>query len=504
MADINPIQLLSEQYAAQTARIEQLEEQLSDQAMLSLRYENSGWELISGVTNGEKLEGLDLEEAQTVSKTIRPRIVAGSLTKRGVDLHTAYVWGRGINIPGTEKPKRGAPNSLRKFYTANYETLFSASAHGEMQKCRYSDGNIFALCVPGQRVRFIPLSEMQGIKVNPDFPSEIWAYLRVWTPDTTKPNEQKREWYYTKRYTGTKQQSFADGAGGRIPVGKGVIVDKGFNKQIGWPLGNADAISAIAYIQMYGEVVNDGRVVTRALAKLLYKVSNPSAKAARNASNTVSNMTGVGNTASMVEGADVNAISTAGRGYDFQSAKPIAAMAAAALNLPNVELLADTSAAGSSYGAGNLLTSGTQNAVNIMRDEWLDFYAEIFEAYGIDVPEMSFDPITEPDFYRLIQGITLSSTALSDEEYRAAILDANNIDGKASEVPPTLKARSQAAQQSASPDQGRNSPAGAADSGSLNDQRTDLVGEAFRAMQLDEMRSLVERFESVAARLEAE
>jgi len=169
-----------------------------------------------------------------------------------------------------------------------------------------------------------------------------------------------------------------------------------------------------------------------------------------------------------------------------------------------MELLSDTSASGSSYGSAQALGPSILNAMMFMQEEWIEFYSDIFEAYSIPVPDMSFDPITEPDPYRKAQQLTLLSTVLSDEEYRAAGLDQLNIEGKASDVPPTLKARSQAAQQAASPDQGRNSPAGAADSGSLNDQRTDLVGEAFRAMQLDEMRSLVERFESVAARLEAE
>src|SRR5690606_40601394 len=62
-------------------------------------------------------------------------------------------------------------------------------------------------------------------------------------------------------------------------------------------------------------------------------------RAAQNAAVKLANMPGVGNAASMTGDADVQAISTAGRSYDFQAAKPIAAMAAAALNLPNVELL---------------------------------------------------------------------------------------------------------------------------------------------------------------------
>src|SRR5690606_30841172 len=122
---------------------------------------------------------------------------------------------------------------------------------------------------------------IEGIKVNPDFPSEIWAYLRVWTPDTRKPQEQKAVWYYTKRYTGTKQQSFPDGAGGRIPVGNGVIVDKGFNKQVGWVLGIPDVAPAAPWIEAYNTLLQAGRTVVETLSTITFKVISPNKKAAQ-------------------------------------------------------------------------------------------------------------------------------------------------------------------------------------------------------------------------------
>lgn len=476
-----------------------------DSAMLSLKMEDRGWLSILGANSGDHLEGFDLEELKNISRVMREKTAAGGLYDRGVSIHIGYVWGHGINIPGTEKPAgAGAPSALRRFYLRNRDSIFGPSARAELQRCRYTDGNVFALCQPGEPVRLIPLKEIDGIKVNPDFPSEIWAYLRVWTPDTNKPNEQKREWYYTKRYTGTKQQSFSDGAGGRIPVGKGVIVDKGFNKQIGWVLGIPDVAPAAPWIEAYNTLLQAGRTVVETLSTITFKVISPNKKAAQNAAAKMAGATVRGGTASMVDGADLQFMNSAVQAYPFDKLRPIAANAAAPLDVQLMELLSDTSASGSSYGSAQALGPSILNAMMFMQEEWIEFYSDIFEAYSIAVPDMSFDPITEPDPYRKAQQLTLLSTVLSDEEYRAAGLDQLNIEGKASEVPPTLKARSQAAQQASSPDQGRNSPAGAADSGSLNDQRTDLVNEAFRAMQIDEMRSLVERFESVAARLEAE
>lgn len=490
---------LFEELRVAQSEISELRESLGD-AMASIRFEDKSWLALFGLTDFDKLEGMSIQEVQEIAERMRVKTALGGLYKRGADLHTGYTWARGINIPGIEaKGTSGRPSALRAFYRRNYEELFSSSAHAELQKCRYTDGNILALCVPGEQVRFIPFSEVQDVKINPEFPSEIWAYLREWTPDTAKPNQKQQFWYYTKRYTGNKQDSYLTG-GKRIKVARGVIVDKGFNKQKGWVLGIPDVAAAAPWIEAYNEIMQYGRVVNEALSRMLYKIVSPTKKAASNASAKVANMKGHGNTASMAgEGADVTAISTAGKGYDFTSARPVGAEGAAALNVSLAEFLSDTSAAGSSYGALAALAPSVQNAMIFMQNEWIDFYTEIFDAYSLPVPEMSFDPITEPDLYRLVQAITLGSTALSDEEYRKTVLDAFNIDGNAAEIPPTLEARGVAAQQAASPDQGRNSPAGSTDSGQRNDQRSDTISEALSAMKLDEFRELVERMEAATA-----
>lgn len=483
------------------AQNEYLQESL-DSAMLSLRMEDKGWLNLLGAGSGDHLEGFDLDELKEVSKKMREKTAAGGLYDRGVSIHIGYVWGHGINIPGTEATgKQGAPNSLRKFFLKNRDSIFGATARSELQRCRYTDGNIFALCQTGKPVRLIPLREIEDILVNPDFPSEIWAYLRVWTPDTRKPTEQRAEWYYTKRYDGTKLKSIANGAGERIPVGAGVIVDKGFNKQIGWVLGIPDVAPAAPWIEAYNVCMQAGRTVVETLSTIAFKVVTPTKKGAQNAAAKMAGVNTTGGTAAMPIGSDLQFMSSAVQAYPFEKLRPIAANAAAPLDVQLMELLADTSASGSSYGSAAALSPSILNAMKFMQEEWVEFYTDIFEAYSIPVPDMSFDPITEPDPYRKAQEITLLSVALSDEEYRAAVLDQLNIEGSASTVPATLAARSQPAKQAASPDQGQSNGTGGADSGAKNDLRTDTVSEALRMMQLDEMRELVERFEAVANHL---
>lgn len=486
------------------AQNEYLQESL-DSAMLSLRMEDKGWLNILGLSGTDHFEGFDLEELKEISGRMREKTAVGGLYDRGVSIDIGYVWGHGINIPGTEDPKKqGQRSALRSFYLKNRDSLFGATARAELQRCRYTDGNIFALCVPGQPVRLIPLREIVSVKVNPDFPSEIWAYMRQWSPDPADAGKVRRAWYYTKRYEGVKVGSMQDESGIRVPVAPGVIVDKGFNKQVGWVLGIPDVAPAAPWIEAYNVCVQAGRTVVETLSTIAFKVISPTKKGAANTAVKMSNMTGRGNTASMTEGSDLQFMNSAVQAYPFERLRPIAANAAAALDVQLMELLADTSASGASYGSAAALSPSILNAKMFMQDEWIEFFTDIFEAYGIPVPEMSFDPITEPDPYRKAQELTLLSVALTDQEYRGAVLDQLNIEGSAAAIPPTLAARSTAAKQAASPDQGQSNGTNGQDSAQKSDLRTDTVSEALAAMNLDEMRILVERFEAVAQRLDQE
>lgn len=95
---------------------EMLQESMAEvRAMMA--YEDQGWQLISGIASGERLEGLEIDEVQAIADKISPRVAAG-MPKRAVDLHAGFVFGRGCYIEGTEKPKgAGRPTGIRRFYT---------------------------------------------------------------------------------------------------------------------------------------------------------------------------------------------------------------------------------------------------------------------------------------------------------------------------------------------------------------------------------------------------
>lgn len=512
------IQRLTEQLAAVAGENEVLREDMT-RVMAQLAFEDAGWLNIFRLASGERIEGLTLADVKDASEKIRPYTAGTGLIKRGSDLRTGYIWSKGVHIAGTERSAgAGRPSTLSAFYRnpVNQASLFSTAAQGELERTAYSDGNVFLLADRGRKtVRRIPITEITDLAVNPDHPEEIWRVQRTWNPDPNSTTNRVR-WYYTNAYTGPRQQSITTG-GQKVEVAPETMIFHGFNRQVGWPLGIPDALASMPHYYAYRELVGKGRTVAEGMASIIFKMTN--AKSAAGAKNTAvkfNSMAGKsGQAASMVEGQDINVLSSAGKGYDFASLRPIAAEIAAPLNVSVVELLADSSAAGSSYGAAQTLTPSTINAMRMRQDEWKALYYEVFQFFGLNVAEIDFPPIPDTDIYRGIQSLSLAwaTGLIHGDEIRPEYLTALKIPSLHGSPPEgVLLPNNEASlarqdidsdaipKQAAAPDQGRSSAAGT-NPGVGNDLRRDVLSNTLAAMRIDEMTALVERFEAVAARL---
>lgn len=148
MSELDPISVLNETFQRLSQENETLKEDIASvRAMMN--YEDVGWSVIGSWASGQHLEGLDIEEVQRIEEVLEPKVVAGSLPKRAVDLHSGFVWGRGCFIEGTAQPTgQGRPSAIRKFYTAtgNQEAIFSDTAREELQKARFISGNVLVAC----------------------------------------------------------------------------------------------------------------------------------------------------------------------------------------------------------------------------------------------------------------------------------------------------------------------------------------------------------------------
>lgn len=485
---------------------EELRESIAEvRAMLSA--DDRGWSLIQGLNSGERLEGLDLDELHDIVKMIQPRVAAAGLTKRASDLHTGTVFGKGVQFEGvTSKPGPGAKPGVVKFYDDpdNQEALFAASAHGELQRARFIEGNIIAACnTRTKKVHRIPFTQITGIKVDPNYPSRIVAYKRTWSSGSGS-NDTKSIWYVTRRFEGNRPKSFGTGTE-RVAVDQDVtVVDLRANLQPGFVLGIPDGLAGLNWAEAYTLALRAGQTVTDGLARLIFKVTNRTRQGAQSAGVKMSNMTGYGNSATMMEGQDVEAVRTAGQAYSFEKLVPIVGPAAAAWNVSVPDLLNSSASAGSSYGALQGIAPGNRNAMTLIQKEWTSFFQSVFDVMGFGRPGVHWEPLETPDPYRSAQALTLLSVALSDEEYRSRALDILDIDGDASKIPETLKMRSQPAQTAAtqsSPDQGKSTGVGSNAGQGANDLRSDTLTQSLRREMADE--EFLNRFQALVERAEA-
>lgn len=464
--------------------------------------EDKGWSALFGVQNGDSEYGLSLDEVKSIAKLASVQVAAGAIPKRAADLHFGYVFGNGFEIEGVERERdaQGRPPRIVTFFESvvNQESIFSGAAHHELQYARFTTGNVVALCDTSKKlVRRLPLAEIASVMVNPDFAEEVWAYLRQWTvQDVNGETETKQAWVYTNRFEGKRATSILTN-NERVPVMKDTTaVDLRANRQVGFTFGIPDAAAGLHWSKAYGEVLRYGQIVNESLAKVVYKVVQKTQKGAANVGVKLGKG-GAGNTAVVGEGQDIQLVNQSQSSFNFAAARPLAAMAATSWNVSVVDLLSDSSAAGSSYGAGNLLTAGMQNAMQGIRNEWSQFYSDIFAVMGFGRPRITFPPMETPDPYRQAQQLVLLSPYLKDDEVRGEALEQLDITGDPKETPPTLVARSAAARQASSPGQGQGNGTGGQDSVQKSDLSATGVAENVRheiAMQdiLQEMRVVVE------------
>lgn len=506
--EVIPNEAVERQIATLQHENEGLKESIAEvRAMVG--YEDLGWQLIAGVTSGDRLEGLEIDEVQAIAEKIAPRVAAGSLPKRAVDLHSGFNWGRGCYIEGTEKPSgRGTIKAIRRFFIdkTNQEAVFSDAAHEELQKARFITGNVLAACnTTTKKVDRIPFNQIVGIKVDKDFPEKVIAYQRKWDTQDGTANSVKTLWYYTSRFEGKRQKSFTKNSVTVQVAEDTTIVDLRVNRQVGHVLGIPDGLAGLAWSEAYGQIMQYGQVVNESLAKILFKVTNSTKQGVQSTGVKIAGFGDHGGTASMIQGQDLTAVSTAGRGYDFSQARPVSAMAASAWNVSNMDLLNDSSAAGSSYGSANALVGGNRNAMLLMQKQWADFYKDIFEVMGYERPAVMFEPFEAPDKYREMQSLKLAQDGLSDEEYRMKILDIQDISGDPTKIPESLKVAADAAKaavQQAAPDQGQSNGTNSG-GGGANDQRSDTISssEALRREMANE--DFLVRLEDLVGRLES-
>lgn len=397
-------------------RQEEIKEAAAGPGLAALRAEDVGWKLISG-GDGGLVHELDLTDIKDHANAARALRAANPLAKRGVAVRNAYIWDDPIEYPDAAKEIISNP--------INQRAMFSDEASEELESALLTDGQYFLLLDRNKKeARRIPLSEITGLVHNPEFKDDVWFYRRNFTVTTTDAEGQEqsteREVYYPAvGFRGTVPSRI-----GKIEVDRTKRIEHtAVNRQTGWRWGIPDMFGAVYWSKAYKEYLEANYTLSRALARLAFKVSSPTgrgqAKARAKMAQPVSRQE-AGSTALLGAGQDLVAINKSGSGVDFKGGTPLASMVAAALDVPLSVLLTDGSAGGR-QGAENALEQPTINTMNQRRTVHLESRRRVLEFFGV-TGEVKWRKINGDQIHRRLQSILLGANYLHPEEIRAEVI----------------------------------------------------------------------------------
>lgn len=328
--------------------------------------------------------GLTLAQIKLASNQLRELLAANPILKRGLRARLTYVWGGGVSYAGwsaTGKPvtlTAEVRNRLR--LPLLKRVLFSNGAHVEFESAAFTDGNIFLLWRGQERVQRIVMEQITADLRDPDDQETIWMFRREWdqNPSGKTPEERKHSvaWFYTDAYTGTRRSRVVVDANGKTEAvdTTATMQHHRFNPQLGWAYGIPDALPVVAWLKLYREFMTNGYIMSRALAQIAFKMTAKTASGGTRMSAEIAAPGQSGGAQVMGEGQDMSALATAGKGYDFGSGKPLAAIIATGLEVSVSTLLAE--------GSQTELDMDTRAAAEMRRLDWDDAYERILGQMG--------------------------------------------------------------------------------------------------------------------------
>ncbi|MEV5068866.1 hypothetical protein MRBLMI12_000422 [Microbacterium sp. LMI12-1-1.1] len=409
--------------------------------------EDHGWVQIQGTSGwaSHKQFGLDLQALKDWSAKILPSCYAAPWVKTGFARRADYIWQNGIrygNVPGSKgnEVTQGKKNVQRLIDDAeNQLHFFGDEARRQRELNLYSQGIAFWIGNDKtKKLEAVPLWQITDILLDPNGLGFAWGYLRSWSVYDFATSEWRDEqrWYLTDRHASkrssiptitlkAKPRSRKEPTA--VPVDQEhVIFDMHANRAQGLVLGAPDALAAWVWNGIAVDATLDGRSMQRALTTFALQAKVPSKDAGESTSIKLASADGAGNTFIGESATDLAPLSSAGKGYDFTSIRFLVAIVAAALDISVIDLTANPGDAGSSYGAGQLMSLPTRLAMEARRRDHVALDKRVLSWMGVVDPDVNFVPFaTGEEVYRAVQALTMELTngAITLEEYRTFLDD---------------------------------------------------------------------------------
>ncbi|MCP9209507.1 hypothetical protein [Streptomyces cucumeris] len=438
-----------------------------------LALEDIGWRPLMGTSEGAN--SFTLDALHHASELCRAVATVNPLVERALKVRTAYIWGSGVSVVPKEfiqGPGRPRTVNLEPELPEGIdEVLTGTLAQLELESSAATDGNLFFLVDRRTKeVLRVPFEEVtEGVSQKGN--RERLLYIRrTWndwdleldfgasadlTPITApKAAARGRSWIRADREgdsQGSANFAFKDvwyptpaglRAAGRNraaskiagdPVDNTkVLVHVPLNRLVGWRWGVPDVLPAVWWTKAYKEYLENCATLSKAYARFAWKVTADRSRSVRRTASAMSQAprsdpaTGaplnVGASAVLGAGQDLAAVGGNTK-VDFDSGRPLAAMIAAALDVPLPALLEDPSIAANS--AATSLDTSTILVMQARQKIMNETFRTIFRALGLKVrlrwPEISEEPI-----HRRLQALDMAIRLglFSAEEARAMVVDA--------------------------------------------------------------------------------
>lgn len=415
----------------EAARLEsnRLREGLSSAARM-LRAEDAGW-----ASPLEGMEpGLSLGDLKKWSKEIRTSLTGtrdrppNPHMRNGFMLRQSYIWSEGIrynDVPKSSQGKRGAQADIDD--AENQRRFFDASSRRRREMALFADGLYLAVGDDSTRkLRTVPIAEITDTHRDEVFVNDILAYR--WTreelKDAEKPEqgrEKKSYWVFTDATPKKARPSTILYNGKSEEVLNMTAFDLIPNRPDGYAFGSPDAIAAVVWARVIRDLLMNGVKMQEALAMFAFKVASDNSTAAQGAAAMIANGAAAGSTAAMGSNTSLVPMSSAGRGYDFDSIRLVVSTMAASLHVSGIALAADTAFAGSSYGAAQTLDMPTRLAMESRRQEHVEFDKRVLHWLGAGEARVWFEPFNDAvAMMREVQAAMLgwSTGTVSPQEFR--------------------------------------------------------------------------------------
>ncbi len=369
------ISALAEELRAERANVEHLQESMSG---LEARMYEPGWQLL--VARAE--QDFSRDGLRQITAVCRVMATKNPLIRRGIRLRTAYVWGQGVQISARDADKKSRGQDVNAVIQdflddpGNQRTFTSQQAHEELEQSAATDGNMFLALFTSPRtgrvqVRSLPWDEIADTITNPEDDSEPWYYKRVWqerTDPLTGTGTRLRTAYYPAlgykpKFRPLRIKDPVSGTHLAEVMWDAPTLHVKVNGLRGAKYGIPDVYAAVDWASAYKDFLTDWATLIKALSRFAWRLTSRGSRqaAARSrlaAAPSIDPVSGeprhAGATAITSPDQMLEAIPKTGASIDSESGRPLAAMAAAALDVPVTMLLADPGVTGARATAETL------------------------------------------------------------------------------------------------------------------------------------------------------